>query len=235
MRQARDLQDHLARELLGARLSAGVSQDHVARIARLSQSRVSRTERLEQPWPRIDELAAHCAALGLRLVVKLYPEGSPVRDAGHLCLLERLRATIHAVYSWKSEVPVAGPGDQRAWDAMLAGPARVAVDAETRLHDLQDVQRRVELEWRDSGLSFVVLPVAASHHDRRVLREHRVALASTFPPDPESDPDGWAIRSEDVVDPCRRQATYEPAPTMGGTGARRAGSPMWPQRLPWPR
>lgn len=183
IRQATDLRVVVGKELLDARRSSGLSQRHVARTARLSQSRVSRTERLEDPAPRIDELATHCAALGLRLVIKVYPEGSPVRDAGHLRLLQALRAAIHGSYRWQSEVPVAGPGDLRAWDAVLDGPARIGVDAETRLHDVQQVQRRTELKRRDSGVPYVLLLVSSSHHNRRVLREHRAALASTFPYD----------------------------------------------------
>jgi len=57
------------------------------------------------------------------------------------------------------------------------------VDAETHLHDVQDLQRRTELKWRDSGVAIVVLVIASNHHNRRVLHEHRPALASTFPYD----------------------------------------------------
>lgn len=173
----------MARELMNARRSAGVSQAHVARAAGLSQSRVSRIERVESSAPRVDELAAHCAALGLRLVVKGYPDGSPVRDAGHLRLLGRLRRLVGGRYRWRSEVPVGGQGDLRAWDAVLQGPVEIGLDAETRLHDIQDLQRRTELKWRDSGVAMVVLLVASTHHNRRVLREHRAAVASTFPYD----------------------------------------------------
>ena len=81
-------------------------------------------------------------------------------------------------------MPVAGPGDLRAWDAVLDGPARIGIDAETRLHDVQQVQRRTELKRRDSGVPHrPVLLVTSTHHNRRVLREHRAALASTFPSD----------------------------------------------------
>lgn len=171
----------VAGELRDARRAAGLSQEHVARVAGLSQSRVSRTERSQPPAPRIDELAPHCAALGLRLAVGVYPEGSPVRDAGQLRLLARFRAELGPGVTLRTEVPVGHPGDARAWDAVLDVGSPVGVDAETRLHDVQALQRRLELKWRDSGLPRVVLVVAATHHNRRVLREHREALASTFP------------------------------------------------------
>ena len=59
----------------------------------------------------------------------------------------------------------------------------IGVDAETRLRDIQALQRRTELKWRDSGVDKVVLVVAATKHNRAVLREHRLALASTLPLD----------------------------------------------------
>jgi hypothetical protein len=84
---------------------------------------------------------------------------------------------------WRSEVPVGGYGDLRAWDVVLDVGMLVAVDAETRLHDMQALQRRCETKLRDSGLGRLVLLVAATPHNRAVLRDHRIALASTFPLD----------------------------------------------------
>jgi hypothetical protein len=80
-------------------------------------------------------------------------------------------------------VHIAGQGDLRAWDVQLDGPGSIGIDAETRLTDIQALQRRVEAKWRDSGVDRVVLLVASTRHNRRVLREHREALRSTFPAD----------------------------------------------------
>lgn len=173
----------MAQELREARLLAGVSQTRIALAADLRQSRVSRTERGDGPMPRLDELARHCAAVGLRLSLRAYPDGSAVRDAAQLRLLERLRPLVAVRFRWRTEVPVTEDRDLRAWDVMLDGPARIAIDAETKLRDIQALQRRVELKWRDSGVPCVVLLVASTHHNRAVLREHRSALASTFPLD----------------------------------------------------
>lgn len=153
----------------------------VARTAGLRQSRISRTERAAGPAPRLDERAAHCAAVGLRLSVKAYPSGSALRDEGQLRLIARLRRFVGDGFRWRTEVPVAGPGDMRAWDVVLEGAATVAVDAETRLHDLQALQRRIELKWRDGSIPRLVLLVADTRHNRDVLRAHRAALLSTFP------------------------------------------------------
>jgi len=170
-------------ELRDARLAAGLSQDHVAHVAGLTQSRVSRTERAERLPARVDELAAHCAALGLRLSLKAYPDGSPVHDVAQLGLLERFRGRLDPQFRWRTEVLVGGAGDLRAWDMQLDGPGSIGIDAETRLHDIQALQRRFEAKWRDSGVDRIVLLVASSRHNRRVLAEHRDALLSTFPAD----------------------------------------------------
>lgn len=84
---------------------------------------------------------------------------------------------------WSSEVPVGGDGDLRAWDVLLRGDVAIGIDAETKPRDIQALQRRTELKWRDSGVARVVLVVAATKHNQAVLREHRGALVSTFPLD----------------------------------------------------
>lgn len=128
-------------------------------------------------------MARHSAVLGLRLTVKAYPEGSPIRDAGQLRLLERFRARIGDGWAWRSEVPIGGFGDLRAWDVELERGGRVGVDAETRLHDIQALQRRCETKLRDSIAQRLVLLVAATSHNRAALRQYRGALTSTFPLD----------------------------------------------------
>ena len=181
LRAASVIRAQVASELREARRSAGLSQHHVARVAGLSQTKVSRTERGQRRALTVDELAVHCAAVGLRLSMRAYPNGSPVRDVAQLRLLERLRPEVDERFTWRAEAPVGGRGDLRGWDVLLGGPVSVGIDAETRLQDIQALQRRTELKWRDSGVDRVVLLVAATHHNRLVMREQRQALASTFP------------------------------------------------------
>lgn len=179
-REGRALRTALGAELRTARLIAGLGQRHMASASGLSQSLVSRTERGLRPELTIDQAAVLCATVGLRLHVRAYPAGSAVRDTAQLRLLGRFRPEVSDVYGWQTEVPVGGRGDLRAWDAVLDGPARIGVDAETRLYDVQAVQRRTGLKLRDSDVDLAVLLVAATRHNREVLREHRAALASTF-------------------------------------------------------
>jgi transcriptional regulator with XRE-family HTH domain len=164
-------------------MSAGVSQGHVAHVAGLSQTMVSRIERSQRTRLTIGEAAVMCAALGLRLHLKAYPEGLPVRDAAQLKLLARFRRQVSGTFGWRTEVPVGEQGDLRAWDVVLGASVGIGVDAETRLHDMQALQRRLELKLRDSAVGRVVLVISGTHHNRDVLRAHRSALMSTLPLD----------------------------------------------------
>lgn len=181
-RNAQRLRQQVATELRDARLTAGVSQQRAATASGLSQSTVSRLEQAESGMT-IEAATALGAVLGYRLSVKLYPEGSPVRDAGQLQLIDRLRPHLHRVWRQATEALVGTRGDLRAWDLFLSGPGTVGIDAETRLYDLQALQRRCEAKARDSGADRIALLVADTRHNRRVLREHREALRSTFPLD----------------------------------------------------
>ena len=175
--------NEIGTELRDVRIAAGLSQRHVAHVAGLSQSKISRTERAQRVPARVDELMAHGAALGLRISLKAYPEGSPVRDARQLRVVGRLRERVGTAFEWRTDVLIGGYGDLRAGDVRLDGPGSIGIDVETRLSDMQELQRRMEAKWRDSGVDRIVLVVAATRHNRRVLAEHRDALLSTFPAD----------------------------------------------------
>jgi transcriptional regulator with XRE-family HTH domain len=181
-RNAQLLALRLGTELRETRLAAGVSQRRLAEATGVSQPAISRLEHGRLPMA-VDSLALLCAALGSRLSVQLYPEGAPVRDVGQLRLLQRFRLRLHGDRRWASEVLVGTQGDLRAWDVRLSGPGTIGVDAETRLHDLQALQRKCEAKARDSGVDRVVLLVAATRHNALVLRDHREAFRSTFPLD----------------------------------------------------
>lgn len=183
MRRAARLRADVASELRDARLAAGATQAQVAQAAGLAQASVSRAESPSGGPISLESLSVHFAVLGLQLSLKAYPVGSPVRDVAHLELLGRLRELVASAFSWRAEALIGPTGDLRAWDALLSGPVRIGVDAETRLHDIQALQRRTEAKVRDSGVDRVVLLVTNSRHNRRLLREHAATLADGFPLD----------------------------------------------------
>lgn len=182
-RNADRLVRQLGQELRDARMSTGVSQRHVARVAGLSRSVVGRAELARSVPSVITDLAVQCAALGLRLSIRVYPDGSPVRDVAQLRLTERFRPLVHRRFRWRAEVPIDDGASPRAWDNRLDGTSTIGIDAETRLHDIQALQRRCEAKWRDSGVDRIVLLVARTRHNKLVLGDHREALWSTFPAD----------------------------------------------------
>ena len=105
-----------------------------------------------------------------------------MRDQGQIRLIGRFRETLPAAAGWRTEVPVGGAGDLRAWDVVVrVGSCAIGVDAETRLRDIQAIDRRVMLKFRDSALNRVVLLVADTRWNRAVLREARPASLANFP------------------------------------------------------
>ncbi len=173
------------RELRDARLSLGLSQRAVARAAGVSPSTLGRIERGETRNPPLATLCSLARALGLVISLKCYPMGSPVRDAGQLNLLGRAEATMARPLRTRREAVLPGDGELRAWDSLvIAEDALAFLDAETRIGDAQDLARRLERKLRDDPRSgILILVVARTRHNLRVLRDHREALRPLLPLD----------------------------------------------------
>ena len=168
-------------ELRRARLGAGLSQRVLGRVIGLSHSAVGRLERGELQRVTVERMAIAAAALGLDLRIGLFPSGSPVRDAGHLALIERLHKRVSPSLRWRTEVPVPLPGDLRSADVVIDGPSvDELVEAETRLDDLQALERRVRIKQRDLRIGRVILLIADTRHNRSVVTGHP-ELAERFP------------------------------------------------------
>ena len=162
-------------EIRAARLRSGTSQAAVARAARVSRSNVSRVE-----WARLANLpileaTLICDAVGLDLSIKTYPGRQPTRDAGHARRLNRFLGHLAPPLHHAVEVRLpASPGvpEQRAWDALIRAPdGDTGVELEQRLHDVQAQLRRVLIKWRDSGADRLLLLIADTHANRRVIDE----------------------------------------------------------------
>jgi hypothetical protein len=165
-------------EIAAARANAGLGYEVIGRACHVAASTVSRTlsGRIAHPDPVL--LAAIGASVGLDLRLRAYVGGDPIRDIGQQRLLERLRRRLSGV-RWLTEVPLPTPGDRRAWDALIVGPAwRIAVEAETVLDDLQALERRIALKQRDGDMEHVVLLVAQTRRNRRVLDAAPAAFGS---------------------------------------------------------
>jgi transcriptional regulator with XRE-family HTH domain len=175
----------IAKELRDTRIGLGLGQPAVARAAGISPSQLSRIELGRNADPSLGSVARVGRALGLSLSARLYPEGSPVRDAGQQRLIERFAALPALPLRVAREVGLPAPGDLRAWDASVSDTVDVAfVDAESRLGDIQALERRLQLKLRDDRRGrHLLLVVARSRHNDDVLRHEREALRELLPLD----------------------------------------------------
>lgn len=171
----------LGEEIRRARVSAGLSQKAVGRAAGLSYSTIGRIERGIAPRISVVALARVAAVVGLAVSLRAYPSGSPLRDAGHLRLLDRLRREIAPSYHWRTEVPLPNPGDLRAWDAVARGPVTIAFEVETPVRDWQELERRIASKRRDGMVDRVILVLLDSRSNRAFLRDQAHAVRASFP------------------------------------------------------
>lgn len=180
--QSRRSEVELGHEIRNARLSSATSQRVAGRRVGMSHAQFGRIERAELDELSIDQAARACAAVGLRLLVKAIPGGDPALDAGQLALLERFRRQLPATVQMRTEVPLPIPGDRRAWDGFIRLDAtNIGIEAEARIRDAQAVERRCALKRRDGGVEIVILLVADTASNSRMLTLHRDALRSSFP------------------------------------------------------
>jgi len=142
---------------------------------------VARAERGEAGTLTIDLAARIAAVLGQELAASLYPSSDPMRDRGHLALLGRLRARLPATLQWRVEIPVPLTGDMRSGDAMVTvSDGDILIEAETRVDDIQVVERKASAKARDLGAIRTVLLLADTRHHRRMLKDHP-ELIDRFP------------------------------------------------------
>ena len=151
-------------------MTTGVSSRDLGPLAGISHTQVIRIERAEAPHVDVEILARMAAVLGYELSVAIHPVASAVRDAGHVALLARFAARLARSIRWRTEVPMPMAGDARSADGIADAPGLDAlVEAETRLHDVQAVERRVRAKQRDIGATRAILLVADTRHNRAVI------------------------------------------------------------------
>lgn len=179
--RGRRLVRQLADELRHARLAAGLSQSRVGTAAGVSQRTVSRYETGQPPHPDLARAARVARIVGLDLRIQCFPAGSRLRDAAHVALVQRFLARLAPDVGRRLEAPVAA-GDPRAWDVLLVvGGVQIGVIAETRIHDIQDLLRREHRKQLDGGVDRLLLLVADTRHNRRVVDEASAVVLEAFP------------------------------------------------------
>lgn len=183
-RLALKLQSTLGEEIRVARMGAGVPLRTAAEAAGMSHTQFGRIERGLVPRLTFDQACRAGLAVGLRVGARSFPTGDPVRDAGQLRLLERFVALLPALARVDREAVLPIPGDLRAWDALVSLDGRRAgCEAETRLRDIQALERRLGAKLRDGGVDVLILVVSDTAYNRTVLDDHREALRALLPVD----------------------------------------------------
>jgi hypothetical protein len=130
----------------------------------------------------VRDLAKLHAIVGLELSVRSYTGGQPIRDVAHVALLVDFRARLHRSLRWTVEVPLPGPTDRRAWDALIVGDGfRYGIEAETAPRDAQSLARRLNLKARDGQVDGVIVVLRMTLQTRRFLAEAGESLRSTYP------------------------------------------------------
>jgi transcriptional regulator with XRE-family HTH domain len=185
MDDARRLWARLARELgdqlRTGRLISGITQKRLGAKIGVSQGQISRRELGRSRRLMGESLAVHAAAVGLKLSVKLWPVGGGIRDAAQTRYIAAFTARVGRLWRIVLEAPIQIAGDLRAVDVLLVrGEIRVAVEVTTRLADLQAQIRAAQLKARDIGATRLIIVVAATHANRRLLAEARATLVAGF-------------------------------------------------------
>jgi len=166
----------LAKEFRDARLSLGLSQQHVADAAGIARSVYSLVERAKFAKLPVMIAARIAAVLGLDLYVALYPGARTTRDAASAAKLATLLGRVGAPLQHRTEVPLArtsGRPEQRSWDGMVFGAGeRTGIELEMRLYDVQAQRRRHNLKRQDDPVDYFLLVIADTRHNRAVLRAY---------------------------------------------------------------
>ena len=172
----------VGRELRVARICAGKTQRQIGAAVGRSASRISRVEAGKVRRVSLVELMTIAAAVGLKLWAKCYPGGRRPLDSAQLGLIERFNARLHRAWRRELEAVIPLPGDLRAIDEMIRiDGCSCAVEAITRLADVQAQVRPARAKQRDIGADRLILLVNGSHANRRMLHDAEPLMREAFP------------------------------------------------------
>lgn len=162
-----------------ARLAAGLPQVAVARAAGMSGSSFSRLERGRGAIDVFD-LARIAAAVGVDIALRGYAARPALRDRAQVRLLQRFFARLGPRWTRQLEVPVGS--NQQVFDAVVRRDGHAAaVEAITRLRDVQAQLRPILRKQAESGAPVLILVLAETPANRRALDLMGEILLGDFP------------------------------------------------------
>jgi transcriptional regulator with XRE-family HTH domain len=153
--------------------------------ARVSWSTASRVQ-LGDSTVGLETLCAVTEAVGLDLVLRVYPGGQPsLRDSGQLVLVELLRTQAHV--SWQVAVELGVGAHREAIDLVLIGATAIlACEIERMATDFQAQYRRADQKRRVLAAGHqrpvrLVMAVEDTRRNRAALEAHSEFLRSVLP------------------------------------------------------
>ncbi len=184
--RSRLLARRFGRELRIARVTAGLTQRRLARLAGTTQQEVSRAE-LGDPGVGLEVRCRLASGCGHELWWRLDPVASVrLRDSGQLRVADAIVGAVHPAWTARLEVPVAR-GDRRSADVVLAHARElVEVEIERALVDFQAQLRagqlkRRSLAERETRPVRLVIAVPDTSATRARIRPHLDVISRALP------------------------------------------------------
>ena len=175
----------MAEEVRLGRAMLGMTRQQAAVRARVSWSTVARAER-GSPGLALDTMCAVAAAVGLDLVVRLYPgQGPSLRDSGQLAVAEQLVAQLDGRWRPTLELSVGPHGE--AIDLVLFGTDEIlAVEIERALVDFQAQYRRADSKRQILAATHrrpvrLIIAVEDTRRNRAAVAPHAGFIGSGLP------------------------------------------------------
>jgi hypothetical protein len=125
------------------------------------------------------------SVLGFEISLGLHPIGDPIRDKGQRACAQRFDRVLDESWRVTNETLLPGTGEKRAWDKLIrligATPRYlVGVDIESRVWDVQAIVRRTRERERDGQVDQILIVLADTAHNRRVIDSLRQALGDAY-------------------------------------------------------
>lgn len=175
----------MAAEIRHARAVRGWSRQQVIRRAGVSADTERRIE-VGEPAVQLDTLCAVADALGLDVVVTLYPaRQASLRDTGQLTVADQIRSIASPAWTPRLEVAAGERGE--AADLVLYGATEIVVlEIERLVVDFQDQYRRDarKRDWlaeRHRRPVRLVLAIEETERNRRLVGPHGALIGSALP------------------------------------------------------
>jgi transcriptional regulator with XRE-family HTH domain len=168
-----------------ARTVARISQSEIALALGIDRSNFTRLEAGDLDDVGIVRLSEIASLLGFEISVGLHPIGDPTRDKGQQACGQRFDGRLSERWRMTNETLLPGASEKRAWDKLLrlideTPRYLVGVDIESRVWDVQAIVRRTRERERDGQVDHLLIVLADTAHNRRVIDTLRETIGAAY-------------------------------------------------------